>query len=106
MALLEIEYAPDPDYFTTRQRQKCLSPRSRAVLLDWMFEVSNEYGLKRDSMHAAINYVDRFLSINPTDKEDLQLVGVTALWMGSKMEELCPSTVVEFSKVTAEGKLS
>jgi len=96
------DYAPDPDYLL---RQPQLSSRMRAVLLDWMFEVGQEYGLKRDTLHVSINYVDRFLSYqeNPVQRNKLQLVGVTALWIASKMEEILPPPVSDFAAATDGG---
>lgn len=93
----EVEYQPDSDYFA---RQINLKPRMRAVLLDWMFEVSQEYGLKRDSVYFAINFVDRYLSKCVVERSSLQLIGVTALWMGSKMEEMMPPPIQDFSLAT------
>lgn len=34
----------------------------RAILIDWMMEVSMEFTLKRETFHYALNYVDRYLS--------------------------------------------
>ena len=98
----ECDYAPDPGYLT---RQPHLNARMRAVLLDWMFEVGQEYGLKRDTLHFSINYVDRFLSRqeNPVQRHELQLVGVTALWIASKMEEILPPPVADFAAATDGG---
>lgn len=42
----------------------------------------------RDTFHSAINFVDRYLSLKiPIQKQDLQLIGVTSLFISSKLEE-------------------
>lgn len=63
----------------------------RAVLLDWLFEVVLEYELANKTLQLAVNYVDRYLSAVPsTKKGSLQLVGVAALFIASKFEDLRP----------------
>ena len=37
----------------------------RAILIDWMMEVSNEFMLKKETLYLAINYTDRYLSKVP-----------------------------------------
>ena len=34
----------------------------RAILLDWMMEVSSEFLMKRETYHLAVMYVDKYLS--------------------------------------------
>lgn len=102
--LISIEgvYAPDPDYF--ERWQPDISNMMRAILMDWMMEVCNEFTLKRETYHYAANYVDRFLSIHKNvRKEELQLVGVTAMFMAAKMEEVYSPRVADFAKSTDNG---
>jgi len=35
----------------------------RQILLDWMMEVAEEFGLKRETYHIAVSTVDRYLSV-------------------------------------------
>lgn len=81
----ESEYAPDPHYF--EKKQKHVTKSMRTILMDWMMEVSNEFTLKRETFHYSINYVDRYLSAaSDVEKWELQLIGVTAMHMASKVE--------------------
>jgi Cyclin, N-terminal domain len=83
----ESTYAPDPYYLSNKQSE--VKWKMRAILLDWMCEVCSDYTLKRETYHYAINYVDRYLTVVPNvKKKKLQLIGVTALYMASKMEVL------------------
>jgi Cyclin, N-terminal domain len=73
----------------------------RAVLVDWMCEVSKEYELSRETLHMAVNYVDRFLaSESNVAREKFQLVGVTALFVASKIDEISPPRVGDFELCT------
>lgn len=85
LIMRENDYAPDPHYMDKKQSE--INWSMRAILLDWMMEVSMEFGLKRETYHYAINYIDRYLTaVINVQKWELQLVGVTALYMAAKVE--------------------
>lgn len=61
----------------------------RAILIDWLQEVSSDYLFKRETFHLSINYVDRYLSsVLHIDKSEFQLIGLSALFMAAKIEEV------------------
>ena len=68
----------------------------RAILIDWLVEVAEEYRLVPETLHLAVNYIDRFLSVVPVARSKLQLVGVTCMLVASKYEEIHPPAVDEF----------
>ncbi|CAK8674711.1 G1/S-specific cyclin-E1-like isoform X2 [Clavelina lepadiformis] len=82
-------------------RHEDLQPRMRSILLDWLMEVSEVYTLHRETFYLAIDYIDRYLS-NTTNihKTRLQLVGVTALFIAAKLEEIYPPKLTDFAYVT------
>ena len=87
---IEVTYSADPYYFEKTQ-QNC-NWLMRAILFDWMQEVATEFTLKRETYHYAINYVDRYLTVIVNIKKwKLQLVGVTAMYIASKMEVQFPT---------------
>ncbi|CAB3980819.1 G1 S-specific cyclin-E1 isoform X1 [Paramuricea clavata] len=78
-----------------------LQPKMRTILLDWLIEVCEVYRLHRETFHLAASYVDRYLKVKgDIQKSRLQLVGVTALFIASKLEEIYPPKLSEFSYVT------
>lgn len=98
----EEEYKPDAFYF--QRTQKDITPIMRTILIDWMLEVMTEFTLKRETFYYALNYVDRYLSLKKNiKKQDLQLVGVTSMFMASKMEEILSPKVQDFVKSTDDG---
>jgi len=83
----ERRYFPDPNALAYSQPE--LNPFMRAILIEWLSEVSEELGLHRETFMLALNYIDRFLSVGPiVPKSQFQLVGITALWIATKNEEL------------------
>jgi hypothetical protein len=39
-----------------------LEPKMRAILIDWMMEVCQDFGLKRETFNVAVSVVDRFMA--------------------------------------------
>ncbi|XP_018320665.1 G1/S-specific cyclin-E1 isoform X1 [Agrilus planipennis] len=75
-------------------------PRMRAILLDWIMEVCEVYRLKRVTYYLAVDYVDRYLTIKLNiPKTQLQLIGVSCLFIAAKLEEIYPPKLSEFSYV-------
>lgn len=72
--------------------------------MDWMMEVCMEFQLKRETYHIAVNLVDRFLStVHDIQKIELQLLGVSSLYISSKIEEIYPPKIQDFVLSTDNG---
>ncbi|XP_061603629.1 G2/mitotic-specific cyclin-B1 [Phyllopteryx taeniolatus] len=72
----------------------------RAILLDWLVQVSLKFRLLQETMYMTVGIIDRFLQDNPVSKKQLQLVGVTAMFLASKYEEMYPPEISDFAFVT------
>ena len=44
-----------------RSKQPMINYKMRAMLVDWMIEVTSEFGLKRETFYLALNYLDRYV---------------------------------------------
>ncbi|KAM4029132.1 G1/S-specific cyclin-E2 [Anomaloglossus baeobatrachus] len=78
-----------------------LKPDMRSILLDWLIEVSEVYSLHRETFYLAQDFFDRFMLAEKTfSKSMLQLIGVTTLFIASKLEEIYPPKLHEFAYVT------
>ncbi|PUZ42267.1 hypothetical protein GQ55_9G570000 [Panicum hallii var. hallii] len=93
----ELLRRPSPDYF--QKIQKDISPKMRAILVDWLVEVADEFKLQAETLYLAISYVDRFLTVNVVTRDKLQLLGVTALRVAAKYEEV-ESSKMKVNKYT------
>ena len=56
----DAKYAHDPLYL---KRHCGIEPQMRAILLDWLVEISYAYRLHRETFHLAMEYMDRFVDI-------------------------------------------
>ena len=73
-------------------KQNEVNWRMRGILIDWLIEVHGKFRLLPETIFLATNIVDRFLSIRVVSLVKFQLVGITALLLASKYEEIiCPS---------------
>lgn len=73
-----------------------ITERMRAILIDWMVEVHVKFKLLTETMFLSVNLVDRFLAIKPVTRTKLQLVGITAMLLASKYEEIYSPEVRDF----------
>lgn len=76
--------------------QKDIEPRMRTILIDWLQEVAEKLRLKGETIFLAVNYLDRFLAQKVVSRSQLQLVGVVALFIACKMEEIKPPLLRNF----------
>ena len=78
------------------EKQRDLNERMREILVDWMQEVCVKHRFRPQTFFLAVNLVDRFLGADQVTKEKLQLLGVTALFIAAKYEEIYPPNIKEF----------
>ena len=89
MKELEIINMPNGDYMLTQSE---INWDVRAILVDWLVDVHAKFRLLPETLYLAVNIIDRFLSRRTISLSKLQLVGVTAMFIASKYEEvMCPS---------------
>lgn len=102
----------------------------RAVLVDWLIQVQRKFGLLQETLYICVDTLDRYLQVNSmvyqiriehkffshytyphsihthtqavdVTKTQLQLVGVTALLIAAKYEEVYPPSIQDFAYITA-----
>lgn len=59
MSFLQFEQQtrPKPKYMA---KQPDINMNMRAILVDWLVEVSEEYKLHDETLYLAVNYIDRY----------------------------------------------
>ncbi|XP_002132673.2 G2/mitotic-specific cyclin-B-like [Drosophila pseudoobscura] len=82
---LEIELPIHKDHLAG---QKDITHKMRAVLIDWINEVHQEFNMVEETFQLAVAIIDRYLqAVENTKRSNLQLVGVTAFLIAAKYEE-------------------
>ena len=94
----QLKRRPTTTYMESMQTD--INPMMRSILLDWLVEVGQEYRLTSDTLFLSAAYIDRYLSLVDVKRNRLQLVGVTAMLVASKYEEIYAPQVEEFCYIT------
>ncbi|EAU85496.2 cyclin [Coprinopsis cinerea okayama7 len=100
MEEMEDEIMPNPDYM---DGQNEITWSMRQTLVDWLLQVHLRYHMLPETLWIAINIVDRFLTKRVVSLVKLQLVGVTAMFVAAKYEEILAPSVDEFVFMTESG---
>lgn len=66
---------------------KTVSEQSRAKLLDWLSELHYKYKMFPETIFTIAALVDQYLAVKDVPLNELQLVGVAALYIAAKFEE-------------------
>ncbi len=82
------------------RKQRDINHSMRAILIDWLVEVADEYRLHPQTLYVTVGFIDRFLSEMSVQRGKLQLVGVTCMLLAAKYEEIYPPAVDEFVYIT------
>nr|XP_006822383.1 PREDICTED: G2/mitotic-specific cyclin-B3-like [Saccoglossus kowalevskii] len=88
----EILFKVDP-YL---DNQTDITKNMRAILVDWLVEVQENFELNHETLYLAVKIVDRYLMKKDVGREVLQLVGATALFIACKFDERCPPVLDDF----------
>ncbi|KAG8654508.1 cyclin-B2-4 isoform X2 [Manihot esculenta] len=98
--LAVVEYIDDLyNFYMKAEKSSCVSPsymeqqcdineRMRGILIDWLIEVHYKFELMDETLYLTVNVIDRFLAVHPVVRKKLQLVGVTAMLLACKYEEV------------------
>lgn len=97
---LEVSTKPNANYM---EMQDDLEWKMRGILVDWLIEVHTRFHLLPETLFLAVNIIDRFLSNKVVQLDRLQLVGVTAMFIAAKYEEVLSPHVGNFRHVADDG---
>ncbi|KAK9074806.1 hypothetical protein SSX86_003125 [Deinandra increscens subsp. villosa] len=75
-----------PNYMLTQQSD--VNERMRAILIDWLIEVHHKFDLQPETLFLTVNLIDRFLAKENVVRKKLQLVGLVAMLLACKYEEV------------------
>lgn len=100
MEQLEETTLPNPRYM---ESQTEIEWDMRTTLIDWLLQVHMRYHMLPETLWIAVNIIDRFLSKRVVSLVKFQLVGVTAMFVAAKYEEIMAPSVEEFVYMTENG---
>jgi cyclin B len=80
--------------------QPDINSKMRAILIDWLVEVHMKFRLVPETLYLCVNLIDRYCIMADIRRSELQLVGVTALLIACKYEEIYPPEVRDCVYIT------
>ncbi|XP_047059572.1 cyclin-B1-3-like [Lolium rigidum] len=98
--LAVVDYVEDIYRFYKRTESTCrplctymisqpdINERMRAILIDWIIEVHHRLILMPETLYLTVYIIDQYLSMKNVLRKDLQLIGVSAMLIACKYEEI------------------
>ena len=81
-------------------KQPDITCNMRAILVDWLVEVADEFRMDPQTLYLAMSITDCFLSSMMVTRSKLQLVGITSMYIAAKLEEIYPPPLGQFAYIT------
>jgi cyclin B len=94
---IEFDFLPSAGYM---KMQTDINEKMRGILIDWLVEVHLKFKLLPETLFLTCNLIDRFLEKKIIMRNRLQLVGVTAMLIACKYEEIYAPEVRDFVYIT------
>lgn len=67
--------------------QPALSETMRAILVDWLVELQENFELNHETLYLAVKLLDTYCSLVPNIRRDqIQLIGAAALFVACKFD--------------------
>jgi hypothetical protein len=79
---------------------KIVNSKMRSVLIDWLIQVHLKFHLLQETLYLCVQIIDQYLMAVDVPKMQLQLVGVTAMFVASKYEEMYVPAIDDFVYMT------
>lgn len=95
---LEVQYPVNEDFLKGLK----VSGRMRSIILDWLLQVSMKFELLPETFYLTIDIFDRYIQLpdQVVNKDNLQLIGVTALFVATKYEEMYSPPIDDYVYIT------
>lgn len=74
--------------------------KMRRILVDWLVQVHLRFHLTPETLHLTVFIMDRILEKKITQKADLQLLGISAMFVASKFEEVFLPDIYDYEFIT------
>ncbi|XP_071550504.1 G2/mitotic-specific cyclin-B2 [Panulirus ornatus] len=78
-----------------------ITGKMRAILVDWLVQVHLRFTLLQETLYLTVAIIDRYLQLERNvARSKLQLVGVTAMFIACKYEEMYCPEIGDFAYIT------
>jgi len=103
---IKNNYIDSPSAKTTGNRKKMsackIKRQDRAAVIDLVMEIHRKYGLVSETLFVAVSVIDRYLGLRSEGlrrSKDIEAIGIAALLIASKYEDIYPPALDEMIKM-------
>ena len=82
------------------KNQNEINEQMRSILIDWIIDVHHKFNFTDETLFMTTSIIDRFLTCKKITRSKLQLLGVTALMISCKHEEIDLPKADDFIYIT------
>ena len=93
---LEVLQSINPHFLDGRDINGCMC----AILVDWLVPVHSKFRLLQETLYMCVAIMGRYLQAQPVSPKKLPLVGIMALLLASKYEEMFSPNIEGFVYIT------
>ena len=101
---LLIEEKENRKYFKAEynymNNQTEINDQMRSILIDWIIDVHGKFGFCDETLYMTVSIIDRYSSIKKITRNEYQCLGITALMIACKHEEINVPKVEDFIYIT------
>ena len=80
--------------------QKEINTKMRSILIDWLIDVHYKFGFTDETLFLTVSIIDRYISVSQISRANFQLLGITALMIACKHEEIDLPKIDDFIYIT------
>ena len=85
---------------TYMKKQKEINDQMRSILVDWIIDVHHKFGFTDETLFMTVSIIDRYCSSEQISRIKYQCLGITALMIACKHEEINVPKVEDFIYIT------
>ena len=90
-------FKPEYNYMNN---QKEINEQMRSILIDWIIDVHGKFGFCDETLYMTVLIIDRYSSLKKITRNEYQCLGITALMIACKHEEINVPKVEDFIYIT------
>ena len=89
-----------PILYGYMSKQPEINPKMRAILIDWLVDVHLKFKLTKETLYITVNIIDKYLSEEKIQRNKLQLIEITSMFIACKYEEIYPPKLKDHVYIT------
>ncbi len=91
------KFKPEYNYMNSQSE---INEQMRSILIDWIIDVHGKFGFTDETLYMTVLIIDRYSSLKKITRNEYQNLGISALMISCKHEEINVPKVEDFIYIT------